>query len=275
MDALATRIIEVLALPNPGLDMVMATIANIDDDAPPPETISQLFDIMAAKFRCDQEPQSTDAEPSDSPISTEVSEVMRFVHGSLGFSGDARSYYQPANSLIHRVIERRRGIPLTLAAINVEVARRVGVSLSVVGLPGHVVLGDGPVPTRWYDPFAGGTELSAQECETLFARFHPSSQFDIAMLTPITPLVFAQRMLANLKVAYLRTGDLGKFARATGIRAELPGALTSERVDYARTLAILGRNDQAAAQYEMLVDLQPEAAHQHQATVRRLHARRN
>lgn len=258
-----SRLAELLSSTPVELDRVMAIVASVAPEPPTEDAIVGSFDQLAMELKAE-----VTAEPS-------AEEVLGHVYGRLGFVGDVANYYSPSNSFIHRVLERRRGIPLTLAAVGVEVGRRVGVELSIVGLPGHVILGDGAEPRRWFDPFAGGAELDVDGCRRLFARFHPIEQFDPGMLAPMPAAATAIRMLTNLKLVYRRSGDLGQMIRVLELSTNVPGAPPSERVELATLLAALGREDQAAEQRDLLAKLDPNRADAHRLAARRHRARRN
>src|SRR5262249_62184445 len=79
-----------------------------------------------------------------------------------GFRGDAESYDGPANSSIVHVLETRRGMPITLSIVVVEVARRAGIAMNGIGLPGHFIVGGPDLPPGQYlDPFDGGDVMDA------------------------------------------------------------------------------------------------------------------
>jgi regulator of sirC expression with transglutaminase-like and TPR domain len=256
----ARRLDELLAADDRALDRILAVVASVDPDGGPGEdrVVEDLDDV---------------AEGCPEPADTAT--VLRHVFGTEGFSGDQADYYDPANSLIHRVIERHRGIPLSLAAVAAEVARRRGHDLRPVGLPGHVLLGEGPDPDRWYDPFAGGAALDVDGGRRLFGRFHPIEAFRPGMLAPMTPEAVAVRTLNNLKVAWLRRGTLGLVLPVVELRAAMASAGSAERLELAQVLAALGRADSAAAEFERLAELDPPRADAHRARARALRARFN
>ncbi|MDH3679354.1 MAG: transglutaminase-like domain-containing protein [Acidimicrobiia bacterium] len=255
----AERLTELLSAGEPVLDRVMAVIASIAPDAPTEDDVVGELDQLAEGLE------------HDAP----AGKVMRYAYGQLGFVGNVANYYNPANSLIHRVLRDRRGIPLTLAAVGVELARRSGTELSIVGLPGHVVVGEGGNPTRWFDPFAGGAELDLDDCRRLFARFSPIEQFSPDMLSPIDQRTTTVRMLNNLKVSYRSLGDLSQIAKVLELAVSVPGSPVSERHELASVLAALGRDERAIEQRELLADLDPGRAANHRLAARHHRARRN
>jgi regulator of sirC expression with transglutaminase-like and TPR domain len=247
------------------LDRIMATIASVAADPPREDDIVAALDRLAAGLR----------PPPADDTSQKADAVIAYTFGELGFVGNTTNYYSPANSLIHRVLKYRRGIPLTLAAVAVEIGRRHGVELSIVGLPGHVVIGDGPEPVRWFDPFAAGAILDLGGCRRLFGQFQTPEAFDEAMVAPIDGAAVATRMVANLKLAYRRLGDLGQLASVLELAVAIPGSAPSDRLELAAVLAALGRNDQAATQRDLLATLDPSRAAEHRLAAFRHRARHN
>lgn len=126
-----------------------------------------------------------------------------------GFAGDREEYDHPENSMLDAVLTRRRGLPIVLSVVYVEVARRAGIALAGVGLPGHFVVAHfGADPPLLLDPFDGGAAIAAPEAQAV-AR--PWGAHEIAM-----------RMLNNLVLAYQRRGDVGGAIRAASMRLALP-----------------------------------------------------
>ena len=136
--------------------------------------------------------------------------VLSHTLGTLhGFIGDREQYDRPENSLLDRVLERRRGLPILLSTVYIEVARRAGLPVAGVGLPGHYVVAHFGVPEPLLlDPFARGTPIT--------------SAFPSALVRPWTPQETAMRMLNNLVPAFRRRGDLTRALRAAELRLSLP-----------------------------------------------------
>ncbi len=180
--------------------------------------------------------------------------LLRHLFVEQGFHGNRTDYYDPRNSFLDEVLDRRTGIPLSLALLTMEVGRRIGVPLAGVGMPGHFLLRDRVDPEVFVDAFDGGRQLTRAQCQ---ARFHdvlgPDAAFDEAFLEPIGRRAILVRLLANLKSIYLRAGDRRSLAWVLGLAVRLPDATAADRRMLARVLAALGRFDEAAAQLEALV----------------------
>ena len=146
----------------------------------------------------------------DSPH--EQAEACRRLLGQrAGFTGNRDDYNHPDNSMLDLVLARRTGLPILLSAIYVEVARRAGIPLEGIGLPGHYVVGHfGTEPPLLLDPFAGGGE------------FVLPTEVPTRLVQPWTPHETALRMLHNLAGTYATRGDLGKAIRAARLRLLLP-----------------------------------------------------
>jgi len=177
----------------------------------------------------------------------------------LGFGGDREDYYDPANSFLDRVLERRRGIPITLAVVLLEIGRRAGVPLVGVGFPCHFLVRCARHPQVLLDPFEG-TLLTADDCRRLLARvcgghipFHPR------LLAPVGPRAILHRMLNNLRALYLARGDEARTLAALDRMLLLaPDDAVHLRE---RGLLRLGRGEVAAAVDDLAryVAVEPEA----------------
>lgn len=207
--------------------------------------------------------------------SASCDDVIDYVFGVLAFHGNRHQYYEPDNSIIQRVIETRRGVPISLAVVAIEIGIRADVVLSPIGMPGHFLLGDGYSPERFFDPFMGGRQLDVAGCRRIFEHLMPTSVFDTTMLRPVDATSIAARVLQNLRVVYLRQGDVARLASVLQLRVELDGASNDERLEYSKVLGALGRSDQAAEQLEQLAVLDPERAEKYLKAACRHHARRN
>lgn len=155
----------------------------------------------------------------------------RHLFGELRFRGNAADYYDPANSWLDVVIERRVGIPISLAIVAVSVARRVGLDMWPVAMPAHVLVGhrDG-----WVDPFHGGALLDEGGCRARLASLVGDAvAFDRAYLAPAGALTVLTRMLANLRVIHAARHDDAALAGVLELRCAIPGATDDERDELA------------------------------------------
>ncbi|HEX3623024.1 MAG TPA: transglutaminase-like domain-containing protein [Acidimicrobiales bacterium] len=174
----------------------------------------------------------------------------------LGFSGNVHRYYDPANSFLDDVMRRRKGLPITLSVLGMEVGRRVGLRLEGVGMPGHFLLRHGP--DAYVDPFDGGRLMDRDQCVERFRALHgPNARFRSQYLNPVGPLAILSRILNNLKSVYVGRSDVAALSWVFDLRMALPGASPLERREWARVLGASGRFLEAATQMEELIDLVP------------------
>ena len=177
----------------------------------------------------------------------DLSSVVQHLFVTEGLRGDEDSYYDPENSLLPAVLQRRRGIPITLAIVAVDVARRLDVAASVVGMPGHVLIGDGPRPARWYDGFHGGQVLDVDGARARFVAIHGRhAPFDVRYLQATPDELVLARVLANLVGIYASSGDGHLLVRVRLLRAAIAAVGEQERPELADALAAVGRFSEAA-----------------------------
>ncbi len=136
--------------------------------------------------------------------------VTRVLFVEHGFRGNADDYYDPRNSFLHEVLDRRLGIPITLSILYMEVARRIGMTVTGVGFPGHFLVrafdADRAVVI---DPFNGGSVLGKDDLQELLTRVvGPDAKLEPSLLTPIGKSQILTRMLVNLAGVYGKRGDL-------------------------------------------------------------------
>jgi regulator of sirC expression with transglutaminase-like and TPR domain len=128
----------------------------------------------------------------------------------LGFRGNEEDYYDPKNSFLNEVLDRRVGIPITLSIIFLEVGWRLGLPLSGVSFPGHFLVrlevdGEGE---QLLDPYHGGTALGAPELEDrLHQAMGPGTELSPDHMAAANKRQVLTRMLNNLRGIYQRLGD--------------------------------------------------------------------
>ncbi|WP_374985996.1 tetratricopeptide repeat protein [Streptomyces fradiae] len=170
--------------------------------------------------------------------------------GRYGFHGTRDDYEHLESSLLHRVLRRRRGLPILLCAVWMEVARRAGAPVYGVALPGHFVVGFGEPGERVLaDPFAGGRLLTEEDAELLVAGA-TGEPLRPSMLLPADPLDMVLRILNNIRAwaaARPERSDVALWA------VELALLLPSHpaRLRYERAQLLVGRGDFLAGAAEM------------------------
>jgi regulator of sirC expression with transglutaminase-like and TPR domain len=137
-----------------------------------------------------------------------------YFFGELGFAGNTEEYYDPRNSYLNEVIDRRVGIPITLSVLYQYLASAAGITLHGMNFPGHFLLAYPREHDRIYiDVFQCGRWLDWNELEIRLSELGTgNSTFDEASLAPMTQREILLRMLRNLKGIYSRS-DLGRCLR--------------------------------------------------------------
>jgi regulator of sirC expression with transglutaminase-like and TPR domain len=148
-------------------------------------------------------------------LDAQVTGLCRYLFHEMGFRGNEHDYYDPRNSYLNQVLDRRTGIPITLSAVVMGVGSRAGLEVQGVGLPGHFIVkavrGD---RQELFDPFHGGRRLSPEDCETLVRQVTGEPFRATAQALAAVPLgAILLRMLNNLKAVYLGSEDFVRGAR--------------------------------------------------------------
>src|SRR5262245_30693216 len=178
------------------------------------DRIDELAELSGSRDDRRADPASRVARLSDS------------LFGELGFRGNVENYFDARNSFLNDVIDRRVGIPITLSVLYIEVARRIGLKLFGVGLPGHFIVKFADDEQEiLIDPFNGGRLLSEQDCREMIGEMYRGAmEFHPSFLHVSPKKQILARMLQNLKGIYARASDhhktLGAIERAMLIRAE-------------------------------------------------------
>lgn len=166
-----------------------------------------------------------------------IASLNRYLFDQEGFTGNSTDYEDPRNSFLNQVLARRTGIPITLAVVYIEVARRAGVRVDGVNFPGHFLLRFpfGPDEDHggavFVDPFHRGAVMSDTDCQVLLQQQGERAVgFEPKMLAPATKLQILIRMLSNLKRIYvgMRSFQLGLALTELRLAIE-PSALSELR----------------------------------------------
>lgn len=190
--AAAERLADELESPEPRLDEVALAIASLDPHPLDEAATLSILDDWAGLVR-----ERARGEP-------DLDDLQQVLGEQLGLAGDREEYDAPENSFLPRVIATRRGLPILLSVVWIEVARRVGIPLFGVGLPGHFVVGHSPRPgaVALLDAFEGGARLAPAEVVALVER--AGATFHQSFLAPASARSIAVRMLRNLAGSYAR-----------------------------------------------------------------------
>jgi regulator of sirC expression with transglutaminase-like and TPR domain len=138
-----------------------------------------------------------------------LNEILFRCHG---YRGNRAEYFDPKNSFLNEVMERKKGIPITLSVLYMEVAQRIGLPLHGVGFPGHFLVkymdDDQEIVI---DPFNGGEIQATASLENLLRRLYGGrATLHPDLLEPVTKKQILRRMLNNLKLIYLGGNDFSR-----------------------------------------------------------------
>ena len=172
--------------------------------------------------------------PSGASDVQKLRTLNHYFYHELGFAGNVNDYYDPANSYLQRVIECRRGIPISLAVIYIELAQQIGLEIRGVSFPGHFLMKlSVPSGEIILDPF-NGASLSREELEERLAPYVGDYyQPDLSLATYLQtaqPRAILARMLHNLKALFSERGNWERMLEVQQrLVVLLPGEVTERR----------------------------------------------
>lgn len=161
-----------------------------------------------------------------------IKTINQYLFEDLGFSGNADQYYDPRNSYLNQVIDRRTGIPITLSLVYLEIAKRLDFPMVGVGMPGHFLIRPTVGEMQIFvDPFNQGEVMFEADCqERLQQIFNQSVVLRPEFSEAVSPHYILMRILANLKAIYLQQKDLPRaLAAIERILLLFPDALMEQR----------------------------------------------
>jgi len=194
--------------------------------------------------------------------------LCHLLYRQVGFCGDSDDYYNPDNSYLNRVLETRRGIPISLALVYIGVGEALGLRIEGLGFPGHFLLklsavdsakapNNAPVEGVIIDPFAGQV-LSIGDCKDLLAVSSGNTlPFKMDFLNSISRRAILRRMLGNLKAIYMNKSDFVQALSLCDRLLLLDKGSVQDRIDRAGVLEKLECYEPAAKDLEQLLSLKP------------------
>ena len=187
-----------------------------------------------------------------------ISMLNEYLFDELGFRGAEEDYYDPGNSFLNVVFDKKTGIQITLSIIYAEIAKNIGLDLQIVGFPGHVIV-------KYkneiiLDPFYRGRLLTIDNLEEILDRnFGDGVEFIPEYLNEATTEQLLTRLLRNLKNAYTQSYAYDKAMKCTdmilGMQPESPEEIRDKGILEERLL----RYDKALPLLNKYLELQPEA----------------
>jgi regulator of sirC expression with transglutaminase-like and TPR domain len=185
-----------------------------------------------------------------------VNAVNHFLFDEMGLRGDSDDYYDPYNSCLNQVISRRRGIPITLSVLYIEISRRLEKPVFGIGLPGHFVVqyNDG-IYSTFIDPFHQGELLSADQC-------YDRAQMPIGdprVLAPVDTRQILFRMINNLRGIYFSRRSYTKALQVMDLLIEVSPLLADLHKQRALLYLQMQQMKSARTDLESYLRLAPEA----------------
>lgn len=247
------------------LSLVEAAVSIAQDDYPQLDTQAVLAEIDALAVRLKQR------FPADAVPVQRLRWLNRFFFQELGFAGNVNHYYDPDNSYLHRVLDTRRGIPITLAILYIELASQIGLTARGVSFPGHFLIKlrmatgsqQGEVVI---DPFTGHS-LSRDELDELLAPYKRNrglqGDFDVPLglfLQAATAREVVARMLRNLREIHRSAPDLRRLLQVQERLVVLLPQGWEERRDRGLLYADLGLDAAAARDLLSYLEHAPDAS---------------
>ncbi|MGH7224052.1 MAG: SirB1 family protein, partial [Gemmataceae bacterium] len=194
-------------------------------------------------------------------LTQQVKGLCRYLFHDMGFRGNQQDYYNARNSYLNDVLDRRIGIPITLATVAMAVGRRAGLDVVGVGLPGHFIakaIGDGEEVL--FDPFHAGRRLTPEKCQHLVEQV-TGMPFEVneeaLRAVPLAAIVL--RILNNLKGVYLRSGDYPRAAKIIERLRQLNPHDPLQRRDLGATLFQAGQAGRAIDHLQAYLQALPKA----------------
>lgn len=243
-----------VALPDGQIDLVEAALWVAEGDGSSLDVQAELDRIEALAAAAAASVGSASSDRG------RIEALNRFLFVEQGFSGNRDDYYDPANSYLNRVLDRRRGIPISLSIVYIALARRLGLDVRGVGFPGHFLVKHLGERETVVDPFFGCVLEEADCRERLVEMVGPSAVFQPGVhLRSASNREILVRLLSNLKHIWLRRrGYVNALASCDRILLLIPDS-PSELRDRGLVYEQLGCHAPALADYERILEIAPDA----------------
>lgn len=185
--------------PDESIDLAKAALYIAQEEEPSiyPEEYLNALDTMASEVQ--------ERLPEQLYPLRIIQIINRYLYQDLGFTGNSADYYDPRNSLLNYVIDRRTGIPITLSLVYLEIARRIDFPMVGIGMPGHFLIQpDFEEAGIYVDAFNGGEVLFPEDCQAKLSQIYGQPiEMRSEFLASVSRKQFLGRMLGNLKAIYL------------------------------------------------------------------------
>ncbi|MGE0682542.1 MAG: SirB1 family protein [Candidatus Binatia bacterium] len=252
------RFAQLVDAANDDFDLAEAALLIAQEEQPELDIAAYLqrLDALAAEVR------ARVPEPS-TPAAT-LARLNELLFQEERLNGNAADYYDPRNSFLNEVLDRKIGIPITLSVIYMEVGLRLGMNIFGVGFPGHfLVKYTGPDGEVILDPFHGGTSLTheqlAQKLRDMYGEGSPFLTQIPRLLTPASKREILVRMLRNLKGVYLQKNDFPRALNAIDRIVLVDPTLATEFRDRGAVQQRLGHLQAATQDFRRYLQMAPQA----------------
>ena len=241
--------------PEPEIDLAAAALRIAETEYPD-------LDVGAYLRRLDRLASDARAGGSERDPLRRLHRLREFLFEEQGFRGNSEEYYDPRNSFLNDVLDRRLGIPITISLVLIEVGRRLELAIHGIGLPAHFIVGfQAPEGCRvLLDPFNGGAILTPEGCQELVARaLGRPVTLQEEHFAPVAKRQFLARVLNNLKAIYFKQEAWDKALQVSQRLLLLDPDNLCEVRDRGVVHANLGDLRQAAADWETYLRSKPES----------------
>lgn len=241
--------------PDPALDLARTALIVAAESDPDVDVdgVMHTLDTWAEQLRRRLDPDWNNLQ--------KLARLRAFVFEELGFQGERRDYYNPSNSLLHEVVRTRRGIPLTLSIVFMELGWRLGIPFEGVGFPGHFMVRlTGEPGDLLLDPFEHGCSVHEEDCRRILKEVSGGAmEFSAELTASVGKRDMIRRLLHNLKGAYLRAGDdANALAAVERLLVLLPGDANETR-DAGLLLYRMQRFGEALPRLKAYLQARPDA----------------
>ncbi len=196
-------------------------------------------------------------------LTDQVLALNRVLFREEGYAGNLEEYYDPRNSFLNEVMDRRLGLPITLSIVYLEVGRRVGLPVEGVSFPGHFLV---KLPVQGgalvLDPFDAGRSLDEEDLQEQLVQVYGDDPAPpvAGFLNAASPREILVRLLRNLKGVYLQRNQLEKVLEVMNCVLAIAPELAPEVRDRGRLLERLECLRPALEDYHRYLELVPDAA---------------
>lgn len=192
----------------------------------------------------------------------QAEQLSDILFNQFDFRGNTENYFDPRNSFLNDVLERRRGIPITLSVLYVDIATRLGIPAYGIALPGHFIVGiHGRDEEMWLDPFHSGRRLDLADCAALIKMATGfEGPIEASWFAPATPHHTLSRMLANLRATYVSNATWPKASAVIQLLRQVEPNAPEHLRDLGLVYYHQGRHLKAAYFLDTYLQMVPHAA---------------